>query len=92
MSRVRDLEGDTKSWPNFENPLQGFSPEAFDAEFEGKRSILYGVLKCNRPFVDLLTYLTLTSIVLLLLINSLLTSYFGSSIIFITNCTVELIC
>jgi hypothetical protein len=38
-------------------PLQEFSPEAFDAEFEEMRRALYGprILKANRPFVDLLT-------------------------------------
>ena len=38
-----------------QNYLQGFSPEAFDAEFDGKRRDLYGMLKSNSPFVDLLT-------------------------------------
>jgi hypothetical protein len=37
------------------SPLQEFFPEAFDAEFEEKRRVLYRMLKANRPFVDLLT-------------------------------------
>ena len=57
-SRVGGLEGDTKAidWTRkLENPPRELSPEAFDVEFEEKRRVLYGMLKSNRPFVDLLT-------------------------------------
>ena len=56
-SRIGGLEGDVKSrqWTrNLENPRE-FSLEVFDIKFEGKRRVLYDMLKSNRPFIDLLT-------------------------------------
>ena len=35
------------------NPPREFTPEAFDMEFEGKRTALYNVLKSTRPSIDL---------------------------------------
>jgi len=59
-SRVGGLEGEVvEPWPRewtqrLENPPREFTSEAFDMEFEGKRIVLYDVLKSTRPSIDLL--------------------------------------
>jgi hypothetical protein len=58
-SCVGGLEGEVvRPWPRewmrkLENPPQEFTPEAFDVEFEERRTALYDVLKSTRPSIDL---------------------------------------
>lgn len=58
-SCVGGLEGEVvRPWPRewmqkLENPPQELTPEAFDMEFEERRTALYDVLKSTRPSIDL---------------------------------------
>ena len=57
-SRVRGLEGELLGFlehpRKLENPPREMTPEAFDMEFERKRTVLYDVLKSTRPSMNLL--------------------------------------
>jgi len=60
QSRVGGFDGESLGWGEnprkLENPQapRELTPEAFDVEFEGKRTVLYDVLKSTRPFMNLL--------------------------------------